>query len=291
MSYNLIEATDAYMTRTQFHLPRGQHYYPSESSVTYTDHHGIRRVEGQCLRQSWYRITGKAPPTKHDAYSEWIFALGRSVEDILTEQWKQMGIWVANNVKFYDPERNISGEVDVVLTEPDGTLYVVEVKSFYGYMATRDICGNKKIVGKPKTSQLLQALIYVDLGRRLGLYDYVKMVYYARDSASRNEFDIRLLEDGELLRPTINGVIDYRFTMDDIYVRFEELDNYIKQDEIPPRDYDVVYDPDKVKQLYAVGDIGKTSFEKWKKSPSKNPIGDWQCKYCGFSKFCWKENK
>jgi hypothetical protein len=253
------------------------------------DQHGIERVSGTCLRQSWYRLSGQFQSSGTSPYSEWIFALGKAVEEILVEQWKQMGIWVANNVKFYDKERNISGEVDVVLAEPDGTLYGVEAKSFYGYMATRDLLGNKKIQGRPKTSQLLQTLVYVDLCKRLGIIEYFKMVYYARDSAGRTEFDIGLLQDGEHLRPTVDDVIDYRFTMEDIYDRYAELAEYVEKKEPPPQDFEKTWDHDKVKLRRDVGDVSKSAFEKWQRSPGKYPIGDWQCRYCNYAGECWSK--
>jgi len=290
MSYDLIKSTDEHMTRSRLYLPRGTHYYPSEASVVWTDQHDIVRVGGQCLRQSWYRLCADIEGSKHDAFTQWIFALGSAVEQILVEQWKQMGVWVANNIKFYDQERNISGELDVVLSEPDGTLFGVEVKSFYGYHGTKKIIGNKSTIGRPKTSQLLQCLVYVDLCRKLELADYFKLVYYARDSAARREFNIRLIEDGEFLRPTINDVIDYRFTMQDIYDRYTELDEYVKSKVVPPRDFEKVWSPGKVEKRRSLGEVAKTTYEKWQKKPANNPIGDWQCRYCAYSEFCENED-
>lgn len=279
------------MCRSSIYLPRGKHFYPSEASARWIDQHGITRVAGTCLRQSWYRLSGKFKPSDKDPYGQWIFALGKHVEEILVEQWKQMGIWVANNVRFKDTERNISGEIDVVLVEPaTGEKFCVEVKSFYGYQATRDICGNKSVTPRPKTSQLLQALIYVDQGLKHGTWNYVKMVYYARDSAARNEFDITLVEDGEHLRPAVNGVIDYRFTMEDIYDRYEELRAAHEADVEPPRDFDISWDAEKVNKRKALGEVSKTAYEKYVKSPKKYPVGDWQCRYCGYKEHCWKED-
>jgi len=238
------------------------------------------------MRQAWYRLCVEVTGVKHDAYTQWIFALCKHVEEILVEEWKQIGIWVANNIKFYDQARNISGELDVVLSEPDGTLFGVEVKSFYGYHGKKQIMGNKSTVGKPKTSQLLQTLIYVDLCRKLGLIQYFKLIYYARDEAARREFDISLIEDGEFLRPTIDGNIDYRFTMQDVYDRYEELDAHVKAGTLPPRDFDINWDAEKVEFRKTLGEVAKTTYEKWKKKPASNPIGDWQCRYCAYSKHC-----
>jgi Holliday junction resolvase-like predicted endonuclease len=226
----------------------------------------------------------KAEP--NSPYTEWIFALGNAVEQILVEQWKQMGIWVANNVKFYDKERNISGEVDVILRNPEtGGLVVAEVKSLYGYHAVRDVVkGTRKIVPRPKTSQLLQAVIYADYFK--DTVECVKMVYYARDSAARREYDITLVQSGETGRhhPCIDGQVDDRFTLEDIYDRYEELREHLENGVLPPRDYEKEFSPEKIEQFRKLGDVSKTAYEEWKKG--KSVPGDWQCRYCNFSSIC-----
>ena len=276
------------MTKPRVSFPRNTFFNPSSSSVRFIDQHGNSKVEGTCLRQSYYRYTG-ADGLPTDAYSEWIFRLGHHVEAILVEEWKQMGIWVANNVKFYDKEHDISGEIDVLLCDPETQqLILTEVKSFYGYYATKEICGNTKQAGKPKVSHLLQLLIYLDVCKRYGILDYAKLVYYARDAAKRAEFDIDLIQDGEHLRPSINGVIDYRFTMAEIYDRYDELQGYLERKELPPADFELKFDAEKVKRLFDLNEVSKTAYENFQKSPDKNPVGDWQCQYCSYKHICWK---
>lgn len=294
MTYNLIKATDEHMCRAQLSFPRYPARNPSSASVKWNDVNGLPRVSGTCLRQQWYKskgMVGGAP----DAYSEWIFATGKGVERILIEQWKEMGIWIDNNVKFYDAEHHMSGEIDVILAEPDGKMFGVEVKSFAGYQATKEIMGNAHLRGHPKTSQLLQTLVYIDLCQKLKLIEYFKIVYYARDSGDRREFDVSIIQDGEYRRPTINGVIDYRFTMQDIYDRYTELEHYIEEDLLPPRDYSIAWPADRIEEEYKAGEVSKTKYLAWQKKPDKNPIGDWQCspRYCPFHSICWKpeENK
>jgi hypothetical protein len=203
-----------------------------------------------------------------------------------------MGILVANNIKFHEPKRNISGELDIVLREPDGTLFLGEIKSFYNYNATKEICGNKTVVGKPKTSQLLQILIYVDLCQELNILQYGKLVYYARDSAARKEFDITIkLDNKGSKRPVVDGKMDYRFTLEDIYSRYALLDEYLATKTLPERDYDAIYDKEMIEKLYELGEIGETNYTKWSKKPSTNPIGHWMCNptYCPYRSICDKQ--
>ena len=286
MRHDVIETTDAWMCRSRFRLPGAFHFYPSEASAKYTDQHGVERVIGQCLRQSYYRISGQVTPTPHDAYTQWIFATGKGVEEILVAQWKEMGIWVANNVKFYDQERNISGEIDIVLRDPiNDENYGVEVKSFAGYQATKTIIGNKHQKGVPKDSQLLQTLIYTDQCR--AQLPYFKMVYYARDSGERTQYDITLTPDGDVERPTVDGVMDYRFTMNDIYSRYAELDHCLSAGQMPPPDFELAWSPEKVELRKSLGEVSKSAYEKWQKNHKKNPIGNWECRYCSFTDHCW----
>lgn len=285
---NLIEKTDAHMCRSEIALPREPHFYPSEASVAFTNKQGKRQILGNCMRKSYFRFTGSVESSPTSPYSEWIFALGKSVEQILVEQWKQMGIWVGNNIKFYDQKRNVSGELDCIIRDPEtGNLICIEVKSFYGYNATKELIGNKSQDGKPKDAHLMQLLIYLDQTK--DVIDHGKLIYYARDSADRTEFTIKLVKDADKTRFAINGKIDYRFTLDDVYDRYQQLANYVCSDELPPREFELVWGPEKVEEQFAAGEISKSAYEKWQKNPGKNPIGNWECRWCSFSKACWSK--
>lgn len=264
-------------------MPGKGYFYPSESSAVWHDKFGIRRVAGTCMRKSYLRLTGAPVTNPPDAYNEWIFALGKAVEEILVEQWKQMGIWVENNLKFLDAERSISGEIDVILTEPNGSLFGVEVKSFYGYQATRDLIGNTKVKAAPKTSQLIQAMIYVDQFK--DILSYFKMVYYARDSAARNEFDITLVPIDGKRYPAINGEVDSRFSLEDVYERFAILKQYLQAKELPPADFELRWSEEKINQRKELGEVSKSAYEEWQKK--KTSIGDWQCRFCPYKVNCW----
>jgi CRISPR/Cas system-associated exonuclease Cas4 (RecB family) len=294
--YDLFAHTDEFLTRAKFATVREKRFYPSEASVEFINEHGDKEVHGTCLRASYFRLTGQENSTPYDARAEFIFMHGKETENMLVETWKKMGIWVDNNVKFIMPEYNVSGELDALLREPDGTLYGVEVKSFYGYNAEKEIFGNKSQIGKPKMSQLLQTLIYCyNFRDRL---PYFRMAYFARDSVKRRTFKVELHQQNGKHYPKIEGQVWYQFSVEDILARYKRLQEYIDKKEIPPNDYELQYPPDKIIDLHSKGKIAKTTFETWEKQQKAiakgkmpaNPeqIGDWQCSYCAFKNVCWK---
>jgi len=283
--FSLVEFTDKWITRDKLSLPRGKHYYPSEASVEWIDAHDIKRVAGTCLRKSYFRIKGQ-PGGKADAYTEWnFFRLGKVIEQMMIEEWKQAGIWVENNLRFYDEELNISGEVDCVVKDPNTSeLVVVECKTIYGWFATKEVCGSRGYPGQPKTHNALQALLYLHKFRNI--FGYAKLIYYARDSSKRAEFDLDLKDTLEGTRFTINGVTDFRFTIEDIYARYRLLDQCAKSDTIPQNDYELIYSPEKIKLYAEIGDLSKTAMDKYKKG--EEIPGDWQCRAgCPYEKLCW----
>jgi hypothetical protein len=156
--FDFFEFLDAHVTRPKFSPNRNVgHLYPSEASVQYYDEHGDLTTAGNCMRASYFRVTGGFERIGTSAYTEWIFKMGNAVEALLIEQAKEAGIWVDNNVKFYDEKYNISGEIDCLIAEPPNAVIVpYEIKSAYGYYAERDIFGNKSRKGSPKLNQMIQ---------------------------------------------------------------------------------------------------------------------------------------
>src|SRR3990167_3171781 len=229
-NYNILATTDTYLTRLPVVNPvPSKHYYPSEASVISKDSDGDSIVLGACQRASYFRVTlpfgeGERP----SARMEYIFAQGKMIENWLVEQWKRMGIFEANSVRFQIPEYNISGELDVVIREPpppagDGKLAIVEIKTIYGYNATKEIFGNKSTVGQPKPQNLLQTLIYLYAFQ--DKFEHAKLIYVARDNpTNRREFRIELSKDSAgILWPVIDGQVKSDYSVQDILKRYQEL--------------------------------------------------------------------
>lgn len=284
--YDLFFAMDEHISRPRFTAQRAKHFYPSEASVEVLDEHGDRVVHGGCLRASFFRLTGMSS-LPEEARMQYIFEQGHHVESIITNLAKEMGIWVANSVKFIDLEHNISGELDLVLKEPSGQQYGGEVKSFYGYYAKSEIFGNRSKVGMPKMSQLLQTLIYCHVFQdRL---PYFRMIYFARDSVDRKTFKIELAEMDGKLYPQIDGRILTTFTMDDIYERYARLSTAVQMQQAPAADFELQYSAEKINDFHAKGKVSKTAFAKFNAGKLKPDqyIGDWNCRYCKYKNACW----
>jgi hypothetical protein len=287
--YDLFAHLDEHITRQRFERVPSPYFYPSEASVVLTDEHGDRVVEGGCLRASYFRLSQEFQGTPNDARSEWIFMMGKAVEEELVRYWKEMGVWKDNNVKFLDEQNHISGELDAILVEPGtGQMYGVEVKTFYGYHAEKEIMGNFKNDGFPKMGQLLQTLVYLNYWEKRGL-PYFRMVYFARDSVKRRTFKVELHHEGDITYPKVDGVVIRSFTMNDVLARYKELKHYIETKTIPPADYELQYSDEKIEDFFKKGKVSKTDYEAFKKGklkPHEN-IGDWNCSYCKFKNICW----
>src|SRR3990167_9894640 len=114
--FSLLAATEQHMSRKRLPIVRGNHLYPTEASVELDPNiDGTPNVIGTCQRAAYYRYKALGTPAPYTSYTHWIFNMGRTVEDALTELWKQMGLWIDNSVRFYNKEYNISGELDVIL--------------------------------------------------------------------------------------------------------------------------------------------------------------------------------
>lgn len=287
-TYDLWAHTERHLERNKLRFYSKPNFYPSEASVIYFDQYGDRIVEGTCLRQAFYRLKGVIP-TPSDARAEITFAMGKAVEAFLIEQWKQMGVWVDNNVKFFTAEMGfpLSGELDAILAEPpDGKLYGIEIKSFAGYYATKAIMGNRSEDGGPKLNQLLQTLIYAFLFRQ-NLYCF-RLTYLARDEPSQHRtFKVEVIQEDGVWYPKVDGEIIRSFTIGDIFDRYRKLQEYLDKDELPPRDYEIKYTDAKVQDLFNKGKLSKKKYEDHSKG--KQCAGDWNCSYCNFKHLCYQK--
>lgn len=297
---NVLEIVKNELTRRRHPFaPRNPTFYPS--SATVTDDNGI--TYGACARAEWYRLCGVEPTDSTEFYMVMVHHLGKAVELKVVEGMKQAGIYEGEGVKFFIPELNVSGELDIVgrYRKPDKTIgyFGVEVKSVYSQGAVATISGRSRAYNGqkafdpyPKESNLMQVMIYLgdfclSLDSRKHL-EFFKLIYLPRDKpVDGREYTISLVKkedlssallrefggqmrDGEYYALVVTegcpDRIETRFSLEDIHRSYKENLRKLKEGEIFPRSYEKFYSEDKIEELYQAEEVGKTAYEAWVKA-------------------------
>jgi hypothetical protein len=301
--FQLVAAEDKYMLSSSGLRRSRPGIHPTEASVEYTLD-GRKTVLGKCMRACWYRAMKIQKSESASAGLMQKANSGNWNEDGLIMRWKEMGIWIDNSIKFYNPNYYLSGEMDAVIRNPLNKKKIgVEVKSYYGYNANKIVTGSKRppVPGTPKTDQFLQALVYAWEYR--DQLDEYRMFYIERGDGHRVEFRVgfeelpsgehqayweqlpgdywNYFEEGKVLQP---------YNVEDVYKRYKKLLIHIKNKDMPEREFSDNCDRDKVEWLYKNKLLGKTKYDKFVKNPAKNPICEWQCSYCFWKSQCKKDS-
>jgi|GEM_PF-2375383 hypothetical protein len=281
----ILAKIDQHITNPPNFDTRQRHFYPTQASCIDDD----GNVHGSCLRKVGFDIfsIGKSNPFKADTY--YTFAMGHHVEDMLVNWLKEMGLFVARNVKFFNSDFFVSGELDIIVRESPGskTLIGVESKSSHGpFFRTEVITGRAGQPPKPKDEHVMQVMLYLD---NFNL-PYFVLIYIGRDSFDRTEYTIRLVEDKngdqypEISRPDGSFYIDKRFGMANIYNRYKDMMRYMKTGVLPPRDYTPLMTQEEMEAGVASGKITKSKLKKFE--AGEILTADWQCRYCDFKDLC-----
>jgi hypothetical protein len=327
------EILDNYMIREEvIRDQRWVNLYPSEASVIRENKWGEKEVQGTCQRQAWLRfktmeqlnngsdetiailqvgddvITVK--PERQEPRKEWIFEEGRRIEDTIISVAAKAGILAAGHRKFVIPigdGLNLSGELDCIFRVHD-ELLGIEVKSVSGYNAEKDIFGTasmrrNNVKGDPKIAHLLQTAVYTWHYR--DKISRFKIIYFMRGNCLREEFEVTLEEDintgdwhimvdGKDSGVTINQILD----------RYRELARKLRDNELPPREYKLVYDDETMNKFAERKDsrLNKTVREAWlkywdrKQDPEARQLkrpekGDMWCSFCKYRDICYNKKK
>jgi Holliday junction resolvase-like predicted endonuclease len=250
---------------------------------------------GSCLRQVYMEKMDYPRSNPMGIYVKMTTEAGRLWESWVIEQYKQLGIYINHSVKIYDPERFISGEIDILHKNLDtGELEITEVKQYNGsnFYAAGSLLGTKKDHAKPKDQNLLQVFTYLLMTK--DQISSINLLYIDRSCGSfynNKQFVIKLFEQNDKIYPRImykdheNKVteyIDYRINNKNLKEKEDMLKEFLKGEIIPPRDFNITYSSTEIEAKFLQSIISKTKYNKWKENPKTNPIGDWQCQYCQF---------
>ena len=114
--------------RPNIGLSRSRSYYPS-AAMSVDLENPDKRI-GACVRSEYYRVKKYSITNPNTAYSHYILSFGKTLEEWMIDKLKTAGVYVGSNEKFvYPGHQLISGEVDIIVKEPDGSYAVIENKT------------------------------------------------------------------------------------------------------------------------------------------------------------------
>ena len=285
-------------------IVRGISFYPSAAMSV--DLENPTKNIGACMRAEYYRCKRYSRTEPTSLYSEWIMSFGKHLEVWLIERLKEAGIYAGSNMKFnYPAFPLISGEIDILVKEPDGSLSVIENKTYNGslYQVQKKLGGSggrSPTTPTPKLGHVMQSFIYL---HSLSKISKVYLTYIDRsagDPVNQLQFDITSkTEEGigsfahyEIQRPfgfyseTIKN-----FTFESILEGYRTLLKHLQDNKLPPKSYYLSMSPEEVADAHASGEVSKTKYENYLRNPERYPISSWNCSYCNYRSQCIKDSE
>lgn len=280
---------------------RNMSFYPSSASCVLPG-----GPAGGCLRKQYWYFIGEEqsdPPSENALVN---MAMGDATHEFVVEQCKRVGIWAADERRIWEPSFNLSGRVDLFLWHGQQVV-PVEIKSIHGWYGHQGVVKPSKTKPfAPKIEHVLQFFTYMDFYHRHpnalnGTPPYGLIFYIGRDNGARAQHKIEVGvvsdENGpikktvkgmemEVTFPIVNGQNWEFITNVGIYERWEQLEEYVKNEELPPRDFTLQYSRDTLKAMADAGELtakqaSEVKADRWLEK------GDWHCSYCSFKTKCW----
>lgn len=303
----------------------GGNVYPSMASAKVKEpKSGIVRTIGSCARSSYYNLTGTPPSDlRPDPKMERIKKAGEILaKHFVYEQAQKSGIYVADEVSFFDSKNSLSGRYDIMLRLPNGELMGSDVKTISTYKETPHISAGRNGYDalEPRWKDVCQIMCYLAWYHQYGVY-YWSLYYLSREFAT-GEFvfewanvprDAKEVPDTAYLTCYSRDFywkLDW-LTWGDIRKRYEMVKKAIADGVPPERDYSLAFSNSKLVEMATAGGSGnqliplnKTECEMIlnryhraiKKAPDVNidslssflqDRGDSECGYCDYKSLCW----
>lgn len=237
-----------------------------------TEFYGNEKAENfvQYLKES------KAPVER---YMRWIWTWGEQAEEVLINFSKNSGVFLHEQISMYIKKYNVSGKMDIDIINPEtGKFSIVEVKSVYGYNANFVLGSHWErangSLGTPRDSNLMQIGLYDWWwASHQDAYEHSRLVYVARDTGRYAEYLIKTEkdEDGNIWiwyrywAPVAGSWINSGITINSILASYKETSDAVDTLTVPPRDFDLVWDDEKMLAAYEAGLLNKTDSEKYRK--------------------------
>lgn len=289
ISQNLTKPSPIKTNRIPMHMPSKAMCYSKLDN----------KPIGHCLRAAYLSNMQYPVSNPLGIYTIMTAEAGKLWETWLVNQYKELGIYISHSVKLLDLDAFISGEIDIVHYNPEtDEVEMTECKQYNGsnYYAASELTGSLKKQPKPKDQNLLQAFDYLLMCRNTGneAISKINLVYIDRSCASFDnnvQFRISLQKVKDEVHPrveyfksdgTVESYTDYRITEKAVLEKNALLDKYVTAEKIPAREYSRQYSDQLIQDMVLKKEISSARLKKMQEDPVKNPIGDWQCKFCPY---------
>ena len=141
-------------------------FWPSSASLRIEEKDGTIRLAGKCARYLYWRNTGELPTDKIDAWGVRKMAAGDAIEDTYNVWAEEDGILIEkqHHIQYDIGNITVSGRIDGIYMI-DNEIICAEIKTFDGYYAQKEIFGTSSTPGRPKDTNILQVMLYLDYFR------------------------------------------------------------------------------------------------------------------------------
>lgn len=267
---------------------------PTQASVIIPYSPNYTMLAGVCNRSAWFSNLSIPDTNPSSVKGERRMDMGKIIEErehMYAEHAPNMKV-ISKNMRLKVPlidDIMISGELDRLSQDPDSRIVVVEIKTFYGYDARKEIMGAKEIAGRPKYQHLLQTFVYLYMLQQSNVdVKYAVIHYIDRTDFEQQVFIVEMvMQDGDAY-PVINGRMDRNVRLSSIIARYTQLGLAVKNRQLPPRDCDIIYSDKKILELADQGIISKNKLKKY--TSGEAIPGDYQCSYCNHKNLCYGIN-
>lgn len=251
--------------------PYEYRHNPSSSTMKRAD----GKIIGACLRQLWMKAKAFPVSNPKEFKTKLQAGFGNAIHTWVLEKLQKSKrlavIPEAPGKVSIDPlTRQVSFRLDGLVTHK-GELGVFELKTQQGFGLLKMLRDNNNL---PAPKDILQVLDYFGTNPAIM---WGALVYLGRDSGLRAEYHIWKDDEGKWM---IKGLIPHvsptpidELTFEKVVDRWKELEGFIDRDEMPPRDYKVVY---------RAGVIVPHMVKNGTKYKS-----DFNCIYCSYKDACW----
>lgn len=312
----LLDILNSYRENPPVNVPakNSPGFYPSAASIEYIDPDTkLSIVKGECARKTFYSKMGYPIVSTTDARRSRIMDMGNYLSNMLVEDAKRAGIYIADELPFTDVPNNISGRIDLIVKDPFSCpktldrpspehLILIEIKSVGGYYNVKGcMTSTRDTPLRPKIEHLLQVMVYANYYRKYGVNKYV-LLYINRENLEIVTHNISINDNGNPVITNDAGTETLTYiTIDGVMNRYAKLSKYIADKELPPRDYSLQWSNQRILRELTAGTLSKTDTEIVNKKVQALGVitnemapllqkGDWQCQYCEYATTCWSND-